>query len=65
MKAKQRVYGPFFPSHTLESYATDQNTQLNHWCEEMEQCEQHQQSHISSSDTRTQIMKAAPISYID
>ncbi|TGB05114.1 hypothetical protein [Halobacillus salinus] len=63
MRAKQRVHGPYYPSHALVSNPTEQKSQLNHWCEEIDHCSEHQSETPASSDTRSQIMKAAPTSY--
>ena len=63
MNSKQRVYGPFYPSHALSSYTTDQTNQLNHWCEEIDHCRNHQREEASHEDSRSKIMKAAPTSF--
>ncbi|RWZ60800.1 hypothetical protein EQV77_05760 [Halobacillus fulvus] len=65
MRKNQRIYGPFYPSHTLSSLAEHQNDQqLNAWCEEIDERHHHQTRHDPCRDRRSKIMKTAPTTFI-
>ncbi|MCA0969482.1 hypothetical protein LCM20_02610 [Halobacillus litoralis] len=65
MNAKQRVYGPVYPSHTLTSHTDQQKDQLNHWCDEMDPCVEYHQEPTTSNDKRSRISRTAGVTFIN
>ncbi|REJ11205.1 hypothetical protein [Halobacillus trueperi] len=66
MYSNQRISGPYYPSHSTHHPPHNQysNEQLNHWCEELDQCDHHQEQQSDSMHQKSKITKLSPPTFM-
>ncbi|MBN8234214.1 hypothetical protein JF544_03100 [Halobacillus kuroshimensis] len=67
MYANQRISGPYYPSHSTQHPPHNQynNEQINHWCEELDQCSHQQTQQADALHQRSSITKLSPPTFMN